>query len=215
MPQILNYANELENSKKSQNTEAFAIQNIIDSHKFKLVKNIGNIYENISKIFNIDNNKFDGYQTTIEKINEHIDTNKKDVENNINNITSLNVFIRESELDFEDYEYTNRQIDIKVLSAIKIAFLEYDEKFEILKKDSIAEMKLKACSLFRVNLEDYMLIGRNLNWIPFNLDVYQEIFMINLNKKCIDSSCRFYQFNTFISVKYSYINFSFIQLGIL
>jgi hypothetical protein len=206
MPHILNLANELIRTKVNRKIDNYGFHNIIDSQKFKLLTNIGKIYENISNILSVDYYKFNGYQTTIEKINENIETNQNDIENNINNIISINVFIRESDADFENYEYSKKEIDTKFLKAIKIAFLEYDEKYEILKKYSIAEIKDKACSLFTVKKGDYMILSKNFDWIQFNLNVYQEIFMINLAKKYINSSYRFFQFNAYISVKFNCIN---------
>lgn len=200
MPPNLDILKKLNDTKDFSTYEKNKIFDFTNSKKYKLVTDFQKIHENIINIFNLEDNKFNGYQKTIENINLQIESQQIDIDNNINNIISIYVFLRESEQDFSDHDYSRRQIDFQSLKAMRIAYLEYDENFEILKKYSLAEIKAKACSLLGVKREDYMILKKNFEWIPFNLDVYKEIFTINLSKKCIDSSCRFFQFNSFISV---------------
>lgn len=175
--------------------------NVTNSERFRFVKYMGNLFDNLLPIFKLDLKTFSNYQDTLTNLNELLENNVKNNDSLLNEIITINIFVRLGDEKFNKYELLSREINLGALSGNKVSFLQFDEKFTVIKKYSIGELKLRICNSFQIDMKKYIAITKNFEVIPYNIDIYHEIYHINLEKKFIESSSRFFQFNPFISVR--------------
>lgn len=171
-----------------------------DSNNVKLLKQIGHALNGFEEIFKINDNTFSRYQEEMENLNNLLNSNGDNSDINLTNITTINIYLRISDLNFKESEILKKEISIDNLESIRIPFIEFDDKFIIVKKYTIGELKFKACNSFNILNEDYIILTKNFEWILFNVDLYQEIFLKNVRKGYIENTSRFFQMNGHITV---------------
>lgn len=167
---------------------------------YKLLKNLGHALDSFDQLFKVNDVLFDKYQDEMMKLEEIYLSNINDIDKNISNVTSIHVYLRNSNNDFNPSEISDRKIFVDNLNATRISFIEYDEKFTLTKKLSIGELKFEACKALNVSKEEYVVLNKNLELMIYCVDLYQEIFLRNLKKGFIENSSRFFQFNPYYNV---------------
>lgn len=201
---ITNFINTLnKDSKARMLMETFEKKHKIkfsDSTKFKLLKQIGYAFEGLEKTLKISDVTFNQYQEEMANLNHVLESNGNDIEGNITNITTVNIFLRDSDSDFKESEKANKQISIENLDAIRFSFVQFDEKFLITKKYNIGELKLQACTSYNIPNEDYVFLLKNFEMILYSVDLFHEIFVKNVQKGYIENTTRFFQMNPYVTV---------------
>lgn len=221
---ILKSAYEIENIQEAKEIiKKHESQNkvkIIKSEKFKLIKHLGNLYDCIEDLFNIDSLTFDSFQHQIANNKELPLEDKHISENDIESIISVDIYFRKEDNQFSENEISNRIIDIQNLKAVRLSMLEYDKLFNITKKFSLIELKEKAYKIFEVGLYDdrlsaaaiksfekfkhinnYIFMDINMRWWPFILILYDEIEKKNIDKGFVKPNSKFFQINPLLNVK--------------
>jgi len=202
--QISNFIQNLnkdQNSKKLFEIHEKKLKNkISDSNKFKLLKHIGHALNGFEEIFNINDNIFNRYQEEMENLSNKLHNFGKNSDINLTNITTINIFLRISDLDLKESIDCYKEISTENLESIKVPFIEFDEKFSIVKKYSVGELKYIACNSYGILNEDYILLTKNLKWILFDVVLFEEIYQKNIQEGYIENTSRFFQMNAYITV---------------
>lgn len=182
--------------------ERVAHANIKNNQKFSVLRHMGNFFEGLNDVFNIDSVYFSQYQDDMTRLNEYFSTNKLDVDTNLSLITNVSVFLRYSTNGFKESEIFNKEISTENLEGLKISFVEFDEKFCITKKFTIGELKFKACQAFNILLEDYIVVSQHFDWWPYSVNLYDEVFNKNMQKGYVELTSRFFQMNPLVTVNF-------------
>jgi hypothetical protein len=188
-----------------QDWEVINSEKILRTEKLKLMKYLGHFFESAEKLFDIDNISFNNMQHKIEKIFAKEEQSKESsADIKVTSTINIKIYFKEF-LTREEVDKKLIEIDKNDSTVFNLSIIEYNYLYEITNKHKLIALKSLACKYFSLEEDTYMFVDETFTIWPFDVCLYDEIMLLNLEKGYIKHHAKFYNLNPAVTENLKFI----------
>ena len=131
-------------------------------------------------------------QHKIEKIFSKGTENKDSPDIKVTNSINIKVYLKEL-LSKEEIENKMINLNDNDYTVYNISVIDYNYLYEITNKYKVIAIKSLSCKYFSLDEDAHLLVNEEMLIWPYDIFIYDEIFLLNLEKEYVKHHSKFFQ----------------------